>query len=171
MIEYKNISTFIDVYQEPEKGAEDELIKRFLIALSSLRENTNKIIFDYANRIQDVKNLTLLQSEIFSTRQKILEDNHLVLDKLISLRSRLKEIKKSEIERINTNVQVRYQSVDERNIVAGGAKNIIELEKNIEALTNYSLFLKDSMGGLDDMKYAIKNTIDINALLGAVPRY
>lgn len=153
--------------------AEQEIIsevQRFINAIVVKREEVDKKIENFAYRIKDVKSIPLLQSEILSYRQIVLEEIHRILDKLVILNGRMREERKIEIERINSNVQVRYQSADERNAVSSGGKGLVILNQNIEILTNYTMFLKDTMDNLDSMKYAVRTSFDVNTFLGVVPK-
>jgi len=169
-MEYTSLRDFILNYKD-ETNPNTSFVEKLITMLQKQREVVNSEVFNFAHRLQDLKNLTLLQSEIFTLRQKLLEDNHILLDKINILNTQLIDYKKEATENLNKNYQVRYQSADERNTVMMGMVKLKEMNQKIELLINHTLFLKDTMTKLDDMKFAIRNTIDINALLGSVPKY
>jgi len=169
-MEYTSLRDFVLSYTD-ETNPNTSFVEKLITMLQKQRGEVNKEIFSFAHRLQDLKNLVFLQSEIFTLRQKLLEDNHILLDKLNILNAQLVASKKEATENMNRNVQIRYNSADERNIVMMGMDKLKEMNQKIELLINHTIFLKDTMTKLDDMKFAIRNTIDINALLGSVPQY
>lgn len=138
--------------------------------LEKHRKSIDEMIFDYAERLPDIVHIITLQSEILSSRQRLLEMNHEILDKITILNSKLIKLKSNELIKINTTYQIRFQNASERDMVITSNNTINDLVQEIEILTNFSIFLKDTMMKLDDMKFAIRNVIDINSMLGAVPK-
>lgn len=164
-----DLKTFIFNYND-ETDPNTSFNEKLIIMLQNQRTAINNQIYDFASRLQNINGLLFLQSELYNLRQRLLENNHLLLDKINILNSQLYNNKKNTMENINKNHQIRFQSADERNQFMMGTDDVRLLSQKIETLTNHSIFLKDTMTKLDDMKYAIRNTIDINSLLGAVPK-
>lgn len=169
-MEFQDLKTFIFNYVD-ETDPTSSFIEKLIIVLQKQRNEVNTQVYNFADRLKHINGLLLLQSELFNLRQKLLEDNHLILDKINILNNKLHIIKGTAIEEINKSHQVRYQSADERNQVILGQDGVRTISQQIEVLSNHTFFLKDTMTKLDDMKFAIRNTIDINSLLGSVPKY
>lgn len=167
-MEYQDLKAFIFNYAD-ETDPTTSFIEKLIIMLQKQRNDVNSQVYSFAHRLQHINGLLLLQSELFNLRQKLLEDNHLILDKINILNTKLHTIKGTAVEELNKSHQVRYQSADERNQVVLGQEQVRTIVQQIETLTNHTIFLKDTMTKLDDMKFAIRNTIDINSLLGSVP--
>jgi len=151
---------------DANKTINEQLIE----VLAKNRLEIDNIIFNYAERLKNFIGIRDLQSEIISTRQRLLENNHTVLDKITELNYKLIKLKSAELIKINTSYNIRFQNASERDMVIKSNDVINESAQRIEILTNFSLYLKDSMSLLDDMKFAVRNIIDINSMLGAVPK-
>lgn len=168
-MEYIDLKTFITTYNDTT-NPENDFIEKLILLLQRQRETVNNQIFLFSNRLQDLKGLVFLQSELISTRQRLLEDIHLILDKLTILNWKLITTKKAQHIKLNKDYQVKFQNATERDQVISGTDEISNLTQKIESLTNHTIFLKDSMQKMDDMRWAIRNVIDINSMLGSVPK-
>lgn len=119
-----------------------------------IRRNIEKL-----NNIRDLK-----EAQIFflSARQRLLEDNHTLIDTLSKLKKSYRQKKSKEWESVS-NQNIRYQSHEKKVIVEGKTTNI---QETVEIIENQIAFMDGSIKTVDNVLFGLKTRIDIEKLIG-----
>ncbi len=119
-----------------------------------IRRNIEKL-----NNIRDLK-----EAQIFflSVRQRILEDNHTLIDTLSKLRKSYRQKKGKEWESVS-NQNIRYQSHEKKVIVEG---KTTDMQETVEIIENQITFMDGSIKTVDNVLFGLKTRIDIEKLIG-----
>ena len=97
------------------------------------RKEVSSDIYDNIEKLSNLKTLKDAQVNMLSLRQRLLEDNHTLVEHITTLRRKFREEKSTEMENISKNLQLRYQS-NEKNVVIDGrtssTKEYLEIFEN-----------------------------------------
>lgn len=130
---------------------------------SDRRAETSKNILEIIELMYDLKNLRDAQVQALSLRQKLLEDNHTLLDHLIVIKRRLREEKGNIMQDISQNIQTRYGTSEKTVVIDGRTANTREV---IELFENQINFFADSIKTVDNIIFGFKTRLDIDKTLG-----
>jgi len=126
----------------------------------------NKILSSITN-MRHTNKLIDVQVEMLSQRQRMLEDSHILLDKLTDLRKQYRIRKGNAYDSIVNNLQLRMKTTGEKEAIVEGSAEIAELRNKIDILEKQTEYYSESMRTIDHILYGIKTRIDIEKLLGA----
>lgn len=149
--------------QLPAKTMLDKLVK----VLALQRQDYDKDIFENIKKLSSVKNLNELQINALTLRQRLLEDSHILLDKLVTLRKDYKQNRGEAYDHITNNIQIKLKTREEKSAIIEGDASVNEVRAKIEVLDNQILFYNESIKTMDQMLYGLKTRIDVEKLLGA----
>jgi predicted nucleic-acid-binding protein len=127
------------------------------------REEISKEIISNAEKMASFKGLKEVQVNMLSLRQRLLEDNHTLLEHLTVLRKKYRSERSSQMENISTNLQTRYQ-YNEKNVIIDG--KTAKTKEAIDVIENQITFFNDSIKTVDNILFGIKTRVDIEKTLG-----
>lgn len=127
------------------------------------RGEVSREIYANIERLSNLKTLKEAQVNMLSLRQRLLEDNHTLLEHITILRKRLREEKSGEMENLSRNLQIRYQA-NEKNVVIDG--RTANTKEYLDIFENQSAFFNDSIKTIDNVIFGIKTRLDIEKTLG-----
>ena len=126
------------------------------------RDNYSLEIRRNIEKLNNIKDLKEAQIYFLSTRQRLHEDNHTLIDTLSKLRRSYKEKKGKEWENVS-NQNIRYQSQEKKVIVEGKTAN---MEETVEIIENQIAFMDGSIKTVDNVLFGLKTRLDLEKLLG-----
>jgi len=127
------------------------------------RADVSKEIYQSIEKLSNLKTLKDAQVNMLSLRQRLLEDNHTLLEHITLLRKRLRDEKAEAMESVSKNLQLRYQS-NEKTIVIDGKTSATK--EYLEIFENQVAFFTDSIKTIDNVIFGIKTRLDIEKTLG-----
>jgi hypothetical protein len=142
------------------------LIEKLIKVLAKQRQEYNKDILDNILKLKSIKSLNELHINCLTLRQRLLEDSHILLDKLVNLRKDYKQNKGDAYNYINNNVQIKLKSQEEKSAIVEGRLNVNETKSKMEIMDNQILFYNESIKTMDQILYGLKTRIDVEKLLG-----
>lgn len=144
----------------------DSMAEKIITVFRRDREMNNGKIYASILNMRNLKELVGVQVEMLSARQRMLEDSHIILDKLVQLRKQYRQIKGNAYNEIVTNMQLRMKTTGEKEAVVEGMPEIAEMRHKIEILENQISYYNESIRTVDDILYGIKTRLDVERLLG-----
>ena len=127
------------------------------------RKEVSADIYDNIEKLSNLKTLKDAQVNMLSLRQRLLEDNHTLVEHITALRRKFREEKSTEMENISRNLQLRYQS-NEKNVVIDGRTS--STKEYLEIFENQINFFNESIKTIDSIIFGIKTRLDIEKTLG-----
>ena len=130
------------------------------------RQVRSEISSDIRSNIEKMSNLKRLkevQVSMLSLRQRLLEENHILIENLSSVQKKYRAAKAKQMEDISTNMQHRYQYNEKNVLIEGKTANIKEVVDTIE---NQISFFVDSIKTIDNVLFGIKTRVEIEKTLG-----
>jgi hypothetical protein len=127
------------------------------------RVEISKEIYENVEKLSNLKSLKDAQVNMLSLRQRLLEDNHTLLEHITMLKRKYRKLRAQEMENLTTNVQLRYQSNEKKEVLDGKTANTREY---LEVFENQSYFFIDSIKTIDSVIFGIKTRLDIEKTLG-----
>ena len=116
------------------------------------------------NNMRDVKFLNDVMIKALSRRQSLIEDNHILLDCMIKLNRKMRDLRFKEYDTRLNQVQYRLKNKDERETMAEGVTSY--LQEQIDILNNQIQFYKSTIDTIDNIYYGIKHRMDLEKLIG-----
>jgi predicted nucleic-acid-binding protein len=129
----------------------------------SKREEVSKEILQSIEKMSSFKGLKEVQVSMLSMRQRLLEDNHTLLEHLTVLRKKYRAERSTQMEDISTNLQTRYQ-YNEKNVIIDGKTTATK--EAIDIIENQIAFFNDSIKTVDNVLFGIKTRVEIEKVLG-----
>jgi predicted nucleic-acid-binding protein len=129
----------------------------------SKREEVSKEILESIEKMASFKGLKEVQVSMLSMRQRLLEDNHTLLEHLTVLRKKYRTERSTQMEDISTNLQTRYQ-YNEKTVIIDGKTTATK--EAIDIIENQIAFFNDSIKTVDNVLYGIKTRVEIEKVLG-----
>lgn len=114
--------------------------------------------------LKHIKTLTDAKVAFLSLRQRILEDNHTIIENYNRLSKRYREAKSSKLMDISTNLQVRLNEREKEKYL-DGLPEISKVKSALDTLDSQSKFLAESMKTVDQVLFGLKVRIDTEKLL------
>ncbi len=127
------------------------------------RSEVSKEIYENIEKLSNLKTLKEAQVNMLSLRQRLLEDNHTLLEHLTILRKKYRDDRATEMENISRNLQIRYQANEKTVVIEGRTSGIKE---SLEIFENQVAFFNDSIKTIDNIIFGIKTRLDIEKTLG-----
>jgi len=141
----------------------DETKQKISTKFQEKRSEISKEIQENISYLSDLKSLKKAQVNMLSLRQRLLEDNHTLLEHLTILRKKYREDRANEMENLSRNIQIRYQSNEKTVVIEGKTSSIKE---SLEIFENQVSFFNDSIKTIDNIIFGIKTRLDIEKTLG-----
>lgn len=127
------------------------------------RAEVSKEIYQNIEKLSNLKTLKDAQVNMLSLRQRLLEDNHTLLEHITMLRKKFRDEKADVMETLSKNLQLRYQA-NEKNVVIDGRTS--NTKEYLEIFENQVNFFNESIKTIDNIIFGIKTRLDIEKTLG-----
>lgn len=142
------------------------MAEKITVVFRRSRDENNKKIYDSILKMRNLRELTDIQVEMLSLRQRMLEDTHVLLDKLVELRKQYRILKGNAYEGIVNNIQLRMKTTGEKEAIVEGSSEIVETRNKIDILDGQTSYYNESIRTVDNIIYGIKTRLDVERLLG-----
>lgn len=127
------------------------------------RADVSKEIYANIEKLSNLKTLKEAQVNMLSLRQRLLEDNHTLLEHITILRKKYREERAVELENVSRNLQLRYQA-NEKTVVIDGRTSATK--ESLEMFETQVSFFNESIKTIDNIIFGIKTRLDIEKTLG-----
>jgi hypothetical protein len=127
------------------------------------RADISKEIYANIEKLSNLKTLKEAQVNMLSLRQRLLEDNHTLLEHITILRKKYREERAIELENVSRNLQLRYQA-NEKTVVIDGRTSATK--ESLELFETQVSFFNESIKTIDNIIFGIKTRLDIEKTLG-----
>ena len=127
------------------------------------REEVSAEILQSIEKMASFKGLKEVQVGMLSRRQRLLEDNHTLLEHLSVIRKKYRTEKSAQMENISENLQHRYQYNEKTVIIEGKTAATKEM---VDLLENQINFYNESIKTVDNVLFGIKTRVEIEKTLG-----
>ncbi len=127
------------------------------------RKEVSSEIYTNIEKLSNLKTLKDAQVNMLSLRQRLLEDNHTLLEHIVVLRKKYRTARSTEMENLSKNLQIRYQSNEKTVVIEGKTANAKEF---LEVFENQVAFFNESIKTIDNVIFGIKTRLDIEKTLG-----
>jgi hypothetical protein len=128
-----------------------------------VRSQISNDIKSNVEKMSSLKGLKEVQVSMLSLRQRLLEENHILIENLSSVQRKYRAARAQQMENISTNLQHRYQYNEKNVLIDGKTANIKEV---VETIENQISFFVDSIKTIDNVLYGIKTRVEIEKTLG-----
>lgn len=126
------------------------------------RESFSGEIYTGIKLLENVRKIPEAQVTFLSLRQRMLEENHTLIEHFTQLKKNYREKKGEEWVDASKSHQVRYNSNEKTTIVDGKTAAIKE---KIEQVENQIGFYSESIKTIDAVLFGIKTRLDVQRLL------
>lgn len=127
------------------------------------RESFSAEIYDGIKLLDNIKKMTNVQVIFLSLRQRLLEENHTLLEHFTRLKKTYRERKGEEWVDASKSMQMRFNSNEKATIVDGKTADIKE---KLEQIENQIAFYAESIKTVDAVLFGLKTRVDVEKLLG-----
>lgn len=127
------------------------------------RESISKEVYSNIELLANMKTLKEAQINLLSLRQRLLEDNHTLLEHLTILKRKMRKDRGVQLESLSKNLQLRYQANEKTVLIDSTTSDSKEL---MEIIENQIMFFKQTIEGVDSALFNIKTRIDIEKSFG-----
>jgi hypothetical protein len=127
------------------------------------RESFSAEIYDGIKLLDNIKKMSTVQVTFLSMRQRLLEENHTLLEHFTRLKKTYRERKGEEWVDTSKSMQMRYNSNEKATIVDGKTADIKE---KLEQIENQIAFYAESIKTVDAVLFGLKTRVDVEKLLG-----
>jgi hypothetical protein len=141
----------------------DETKSKISKKFQDRRAEVSKEIYENIEKLSNLKTLKAAQVNMLSLRQRLLEDNHTLLEHVTLLRKKYRDERSLEMENISRNLQIRYQA-NEKNVVIEGRTSTTK--ESLEIFENQITFFNESIKTIDNIIFGNKTRLDIEKTLG-----
>ena len=159
--------SLLDFFSLSEGQQFSSMAEKMTKVFRSNRDLNNKKILESIMNMRHTTELIGVQVEMLSMRQRMLEDSHILLDKLIELRKQYRIMKGTAYDNIVNNIQLRMKTTGEKEAIVEGSREIAEIRNKIDILDGQTGYYNESIRTVDDILYGIKTRLEIEKLLGA----
>jgi hypothetical protein len=126
------------------------------------RESFSGEIYEGVKLIEEIRKLPQAQVLFLSLRQRMLEENHVLIEHFTQYKKTYREKKGEEWIDASTKHQRLYNSTEKNTIVDGKTAG---LKEKLEQLENQISFYSDSIKTIDAVLFGMKTRIDVQKLL------
>jgi len=144
---------------DQKKDTKEKISTKF----QARRSEVSKEIYENIEKLSNLKTLKDAQVNMLSLRQRLLEDNHTLLEHITALRKKFRDEKADTMETLSKNMQLRYQA-NEKNVVIEGKTSVTK--EYLEIFENQVSFFTESIKTIDNIIFGIKTRLDIEKTLG-----
>jgi predicted nuclease with TOPRIM domain len=144
--------------EEKQVSNKDKISDKF----TEERNNVSLDIRRNVEKLNNIKNLKEVQIFFLSTRQRLLEENHTLMEHLSKLKRNYRDKKGKAWETVS-NLNMRYQAHEKKVIVDGKITNI---QETIEIIENQISFFSETIKTVDNVLFGLKTRLDLEKLLG-----
>lgn len=127
------------------------------------REMFSQEIYAGIKLLENIKRMTDVQVIFLSLRQRMLEENHTLLEHFTRLKKAYREKKGEEWVEASRTMQIKYNSGEKNTIVDG---KTAELKERLEQIENQISFYAESIKTVDAVLFGLKTRVDVEKLLG-----
>jgi hypothetical protein len=127
------------------------------------RESYSAEIYDGIKLLDNIKKMTNVQVIFLSLRQRLLEENHTLLEHFTRLKKTYREKKGEEWVETSKSMQLRFNSNEKNTIVDG---KTAEIKERLEQIENQIAFYAESIKTVDAVLFGLKTRVDVEKLLG-----
>lgn len=159
--------SLLDFFMLSEGVQFDTMAMKMISVFRTARDEHGKKIIASILNMRNIRELVNVQVDMLSLRQRLLEDSHILLDKLVNIRKDYRIQKGNAYDRVVNNIQMRTKTTGEKEAIVEGTTEIAELRNKIEILEGQTSYYNESIRTIDDILYGIKTRLDIEKLLGA----
>lgn len=153
-------------------GQDIELLKKYSETNTNLdaffqknRNGWNKVIneiitkINYTNlNIEKFHNIVDAQAMILSNRQRAIEEVNVFLGKLSQSKANLKKYEQDKLMFYSVSFSYKANTSEKKILIDG---SLYEVQREIEIISSYIDYLRDSIKTLDNIGYSIKNISDL----------
>jgi hypothetical protein len=147
------------MFEDSKEGRLESIIDRY----TRIRSEISKEIRENVEKMSSLKGLKEVQVSMLSLRQRLLEENHILMENLSAVQKKYRSARAKQMEDVSTNIQHRYQYNEKNVIIDGKTANIKEVVDTIE---NQISFFVDSIKTVDNVLFGIKTRVEIEKTLG-----
>tara|TARA_B100000963_G_scaffold334854_1_gene328463 strand:- start:32578 stop:33015 length:438 start_codon:yes stop_codon:yes gene_type:complete len=126
------------------------------------RDNYSLEIRRNIEKLSNIKDFKEVQVFFLSIRQRLLEDNHTLIDTLSKLKKSYRQKRGKEWESVS-NQNMRYQGHEKKVIVDG---KTTDMQETVEIIENQISFMDGSIKTVDNVLFGLKTRLDLEKLLG-----
>lgn len=144
---------------EDTTSSKDKLAQKF----KTRRGEVSSEIYENIEKLSNLKTLKDAQVNMLSLRQRLLEDNHTLLEHMTNLRKKYRDERGAEMERLSKNLQIRYQANEKTVVIDSKTSNTKEY---VDLFENQISFFNESIKTIDSVIFGIKTRLDIEKTLG-----
>jgi uncharacterized protein YlzI (FlbEa/FlbD family) len=142
---------------------EDTKQKRTLAEVfRAKRESFSGEIYTAVKLIEDIRKIPEAQVTFLSMRQRLLEENHTLIEHFNNLKKTFRERKGEEWIEASTKHQRMYNSTEKSTIVDGKTAALKEKMECVEGQIN---FYADTIKTVDAVLFGLKTRIDVQKML------
>jgi hypothetical protein len=145
--------------EEEPVSSKDRLAQKF----KSRRGEVSSEIYENIEKLSNLKTLKDAQVNMLSLRQRLLEDNHTLLEHITNLRKKYRDERGAEMEKLSKNLQIRYQA-NEKTVVIDSRTS--STKEYLDLFENQISFFSESIKTIDSVIFGIKTRLDIEKTLG-----
>ena len=147
------------VKTEKELTPQENMALRF----EKERAKVSKEVYENIGYLSKLTTLRQAQVNMLSLRQRLLEDNHTLLEHITKLRKEYRKKRANALEKLSGNQQYRFQSKEKDALVDG---KISDTKQWLEMFENQVQFFNDTMRTVDNIIFGIKTRLDIEKTIG-----
>jgi len=140
--------------QQPKRTLKDVFLAK--------RKAFSKEIYDSVQLLEDLRSLPKVQVTFFSLRQRVLEENHILMEHFIDKKKTFRERKGEEWIDASTKSQKFYNSTEKATIVDG---RTALLKEAMELIEGQIAFYSDTIKTIDAVLFGLKTRIDMQKML------
>ena len=145
--------------EEQKKDTKEKIAEKF----QRRRSEVSTEIYSNIEKLSNLKTLKDAQVNMLSLRQRLLEDNHTLLEHITLLRKKFRDERADVMENLSKNLQLRYQSNEKTVVIEGRTSSTKEY---LEIFENQVSFFNESIKTIDNIIFGIKTRLDIEKTLG-----
>ena len=160
MEDYDNLDEFINDTPPKAKDPLEELCAKYSVTRGTISNEIRESIDLMRTGMHGLKEV---QVKMLSMRQRLLEDSHILIENLSSVKKAYRNARSSMMEELSTSIQHRYQYNEKNVIIDGKTANVKEMVDTIE---NQITFFVDSIKTVDNVLFGIKTRVEIEKTLG-----
>jgi|TARA_R110000868_G_scaffold111935_2_gene301844 uncharacterized protein YlzI (FlbEa/FlbD family) len=126
------------------------------------RETFSGEIYVGIKLLENIRKMPEAQVTFLSLRQRLLEENHTLIEHFTQLKKSYREKKGEEWVEASKSHQVRFNSSEKNTIVDGRTATIKE---RLEQIENQIAFYSESIKTVDAVLFGVKTRLDVQKLL------
>lgn len=146
--------------EQQQKTSKQVIEEKF----SAQRRDYSNEILTAVHMLEDVRQLVKAKVIFLSTRQRLLEDHHMVIENYNKQAKKYRELKAQEIMNASNNMAVRLNE-REKDKYIDGQPTISSIKAAMDLLQNQSNFLSESIKTIDQVLFSLKVRIDVEKML------